>query len=798
MLDEVRIYPTALSASQVLQRYTETKDGLSSSNSIAAQETSVGETWRCQVIPNDSWQDGTAINSPTITVGSTPPPQYNLQINSASNGNTNPTAGTYVYNQGTTATVEAIPNNNYQLSYWLRNGTNVGTANPYSMTMNTNYELTPVFEEIPQQTEFTLTVNVIGDGSVSKNPNQATYTAGTNVVLTATPAESASFLGWSGDATGTEQTITISMTSNKAVTATFSTVEPQTQPVFEDGFESGTFDAYSSTTRTTGETTSIASNIVHIGSRSGCFTTSGDGSYERAYASRSGLNLGEVYTSAYVYVDQSGIADNTDRFYFIQMMAGSNILAYGGWRQDTSGNLHWHIMIRDGSTTVGAYSATTPVTGSWYHVELHWKADATTGFGELYVDGNLVASITDRNTANYGNATIARLGIPELYNCAPTTVYIDDVVVSTSGTEPTEPQTVYLTIGSSSYGTTNPTIGSHPYQKDTVATISATPSSGYTLSGWLIDGTTMPNNNPYQITMNTDHSVTPLFAETTQTYQLTVTTSGSGTTSITGTTQYSSGQNVAVQATANSGWQLSHWLLNSVNVGSANPYTVTMNTNYVLTAVFTEIPVGEHILDDGFESGNFNAWTTTSSTSGETANVETNPVYAGNYAATFTSSGDGGYEKAYAIESLSDSLGEVFVQCNFKLTQSDFVDNGDRMKLIELRSGNTIIAAAGLAMRSGILRLWLETRDGTSYIETYGSTADISDWFTIELQWTESTTTGGATLWVNGAQVLQTSNQNTGNYGDCTEVRVGMAELYNCGNTILSADNAVIDNQYIA
>jgi len=797
MLDEVRIYPNALSEGQVLQRYTETKDGLTSSNAIVAQETSAGETWRCQVIPNDSWQDGTAMNSPTITVGSTPPPQYNLQINPAINGNTNPTAGTYVYTQGETATVQAIANNGYQLSYWLRNGTNVGAANPYSTTMNTNYELTAVFEEIPQQT-YSLTVNVIGDGAVSKNPDQTTYVSGTNVVLTATPTSGASFIGWSGDAAGTEQTITVSMTSNKAVTATFSTSEPQPTTIFEDNFESANFVAWSSTTRTSSETINIASNIVHGGSFSAYLTTSGDGGYERAYASRSGLNLGEVYTSAYVYVDQSGIADNADRFYFIQMMAGGNMLAYGGWRQDTSGNLHWHIMIRDGTTTVGSYSTTTPVTGTWHHVELHWKADATAGLGELIVDGTVVASITNRNTANYGNTTTARLGIPEIYNCAPTTVYIDDVVLSTSGTEPSQPQTFYLTIGSSTYGTTNPTVGSYPYQENTVATISATPSSGYTLTGWLIDGATMPNTNPYQITMNTDHSVTPIFEEISQTYQLTVSTSGSGTTDVTGTSQYSSGQNVAVQATANSGWQLSHWLLNGANVGSANPYTVTMNTDYILTAVFTETPTGEHILSDGFESGNFNAWTTTSSTSGETANVDIDPVYTGNYAATFTSSGDGGYEKAYALETLPNALSEVFVQCNFKVSQNGFVDNGDRMKLIELRSESAIIAAAGLAMRSGTLRLWLETRDGTSYIETYGSTADISEWFTVELQWTESATSGGATLWVNGVQVLQTSNQNTGNYGDCTEVRVGMAEVYNCGITVLSVDNVVIDNQYIA
>ncbi|MGD6934074.1 MAG: LamG-like jellyroll fold domain-containing protein [Candidatus Bathyarchaeia archaeon] len=725
-MDEVRIYPKMLSAGQVLQRYTETKDGLSSSNTISAQETNSGEVWRCQVIPNDSWQDGTAVNSPTITVGSAPPQQYNLIIGTASNGNTNPTAGTYVYSQNTQATVQAIPNSNYQLSYWLRNGTNVGSANPYSFTMNANYELTPVFSQ-QQPTEYTLTVNINGDGTVTKNPNQATYTSGTIVTLTAVPNADASFVGWSGDASGTSLTTTVAMNSNKVVTASFSTSTPQPSPVFEDGFESGTFNAWSSTTRTTSETTNIASNIVHDGSYSAYFTTSGDGSYERAYASRSSLNLGEVYIKAYVYVDQSGIADNADRFYFIQMMAGGNMLAYGGWRQDSSGNLHWHLMIRDGTTTVGAYSIETPATDTWYLVELHWKADASAGLGELFVNGNLVASITGRNTANYGNATTARVGIPELYNCAPTTVYVDDVTISSAqGGATPEPEKFSLTVGAALHGTTNPSAGTYKYNQGTIASIYATPASGYTLSGWMVDSVTMPNTNPYQLTMNANHQITPVFIETSQ-------------------------------------------------------------------------PPPDQILSDGFESGNFLAWTGSSSTSGETAGVTTNPVQTGNHAALFTSNGEGGYEKAYITETLPNPLSEVYVKSAFRFTQSAFVENNDRVKLIELRSGSTIVAAAGLAMRSGTLRLWLETRDGTSYIETYLQTAlDISSWFTLELQWVNSASNGGATLWVNGEQAIQVGGDNTSNYGDATNVRIGLSELYNCGTTVLSVDNTVIDDQYVS
>jgi len=53
---------------------------------------------------------------------------------------------------------------------------------------------------------------------------------------------------------------------------------------------------------------------------------------------------------------------------------------------------------------------------------------------------------------------------------------------------------------------------------------------------------------------------------------------------------YAYGASVELTATANPGWTFSSWLLDSVNVGSANPYTVTMNADHTLTAVFVEVP----------------------------------------------------------------------------------------------------------------------------------------------------------------------------------------------------------------
>ena len=70
-------------------------------------------------------------------------------------------------------------------------------------------------------------------------------------------------------------------------------------------------------------------------------------------------------------------------------------------------------------------------------------------------------------------------------------------------------------------------------------------------------------------------------------YGLLVAVSGSGTTNATGIHNYDSGSLVAVTASADYGWAFSNWLLNGTNVGSANPYVVTMTENRNLTAVFT-------------------------------------------------------------------------------------------------------------------------------------------------------------------------------------------------------------------
>ncbi len=68
---------------------------------------------------------------------------------------------------------------------------------------------------------YTLTTTVNGSGTVSRNPPGTTYPGGTSVTLTATPASGFVFAGWTGDAGGATNPVTITILGNATVAANF-------------------------------------------------------------------------------------------------------------------------------------------------------------------------------------------------------------------------------------------------------------------------------------------------------------------------------------------------------------------------------------------------------------------------------------------------------------------------------------------------------------------------------------------------------------------------------------------------
>ncbi|HEY9169406.1 MAG TPA: ice-binding family protein [Lutibacter sp.] len=143
---------------------------------------------------------------------------YTLQV-TAVNGTVaiNPVQATY--NHGATVVLTPTAATGYEFTSWTGDAT--GTNNPLTVTMNGNKNITANFS--PIGTAFTLNVTAV-NGTVVKNPNNATYSSGANVVLTATPNSGYQFTSWSGDATGTNNPLTVVMNANKNITANFSLI----------------------------------------------------------------------------------------------------------------------------------------------------------------------------------------------------------------------------------------------------------------------------------------------------------------------------------------------------------------------------------------------------------------------------------------------------------------------------------------------------------------------------------------------------------------------------------------------
>lgn len=137
----------------------------------------------------------------------------NMVLDGSGTVTKNPNQATYPY--GTIVQLTATASTGWVFSSW--SGDLSGSANPTSITMTANKSVTAHF--IANQ--YTLTVTIDGSGSVTKNPNQATYTYGQIVTVTAVPAAGWAFSAWAGDLTGNDNPKTITINANKAVTAQF-------------------------------------------------------------------------------------------------------------------------------------------------------------------------------------------------------------------------------------------------------------------------------------------------------------------------------------------------------------------------------------------------------------------------------------------------------------------------------------------------------------------------------------------------------------------------------------------------
>jgi uncharacterized repeat protein (TIGR02543 family) len=124
------------------------------------------------------------------------------------------------YPHGTEIRLTAVPQAGDYLAFW--SGAVTSTRNPLRFVLtNANPVFTAVSTSLGGPQSYALTVLVDGMGEVTVAPQTNRYPRGTNATLRAEPEPAQAFTGWSGDASGTNASLVVTMDTNKVITANF-------------------------------------------------------------------------------------------------------------------------------------------------------------------------------------------------------------------------------------------------------------------------------------------------------------------------------------------------------------------------------------------------------------------------------------------------------------------------------------------------------------------------------------------------------------------------------------------------
>ena len=171
-------------------------------------------------LDNTATQGTTYTFSATATAGqyNEYPLQHTLTMDVTGGGTTNPGVGTHTYYEGVNAIITASDDSSWAFDHWTGDvPPGDENDNPLTITMDTDKAVEAHFTHI----EYTLTVTVVGTGCSVGRDSPGPYYYGDSVQLTANAATGWHFVEWSVDLTGSTSPGSVTMTSNKAVTATF-------------------------------------------------------------------------------------------------------------------------------------------------------------------------------------------------------------------------------------------------------------------------------------------------------------------------------------------------------------------------------------------------------------------------------------------------------------------------------------------------------------------------------------------------------------------------------------------------
>ena len=508
--------------------------------------------------------------------------EYTLTLIIEGNGTVNKNPNQTQYPPGTIVQLTAIPDIGWMFSHW--SGDLTGNTNPTTITMNSNKIVYANFS----QNEYTLTITIVGSGTVNKNPNQSTYHYGDIVTLTAIANTGWGFSGWSGDLTGSTNPTTITINGNKSVTATFTQNEYILTIVIEgSGIVNKNPDQTTYQYGTVVTLTAVPSNGWSFNHWSGDLT--GNNNPENITMNDNKTIIANFTINYYtltINIQGNGTVNknpNQTTYPYGTIVTLTAIPETGWtfdhWSGDLTGNNNPENITMNSNKTIIANFTTNQYTLT------------------INIEGNGTVN-KNPNQTTYPYGTIVTLtAIPETgwvfsnwsgdltSNNNPENITMNNNKTVTA----TFTQNQYtLTINIQGNGTVNKNPNQTTYPYGTIVTLTAIPETGWTFDHW--SGDLSGNTNPNNITINDNKTVIANF--TTNQYTLTINIEGNGTVNKNpNQTTYSYGTAVELTAIPDNGWMFSHW--SGDLTGGNNPENIIIDDNKTVTAHFS---INEYIL----------------------------------------------------------------------------------------------------------------------------------------------------------------------------------------------------------
>ena len=515
---------------------------------------------------------------------------YIIAATAGAGGSIDP-SGEVEVSYGDSITFCIITDDSYAIEDVVSDGVSIGPVDNYTYTkVTSDHTIHAAFK----LKTYTLTTNVVGQGTVMKNPNKPTYDHGEEVELTAIPDEGWNFTEWSGDLSGSANPANITMDSNKTVTAIFTikkyTIIVSANPPAggsvsgggnythgdtvnllatpnegyefvnwtENGVQVSANTAYLFTA--TANRTLVANfrlktyTITATAGAGGSIDPSGDVSVNHGDDQEFAITPDEGYNVENVLIDGESVGPRTS-YTFAGVAADHTIHASFSLLPPPTYTVTFNVSDNQGAVQ----GASVTFYGETKATDVQGKAMFT---GVLAGNRAYTVSKTGYNNATGninvdGNETVNVILTKKIY-------------------------TITATAGAG--GNINPA-GSVNVTHGSNQSFTITPNTGYEIEDVKVDGVSIGAVSTYNFTnVTTNHTIHATFRL--KSYTIIVSANPPAGGSVSGGGNYTHGDTVNLLATPNEGYEFVNWTENGVQVSANTAYSFTATGNRTLVANF--------------------------------------------------------------------------------------------------------------------------------------------------------------------------------------------------------------------